>query len=240
MTVQTQHVPRERADGRPRRQARAVAWVLALTWVAMALTAVLAGERTTSYGHLVAGVVDGEVREVELVGGLPEGSRGYATTEAHWRGGLLGYRAEVVEAGSRRELREHGERSSHALVGTTVAEQLTSQQPGLRVTRGEWGGDGLNGSFYGWHVPSWLVLAVLAHVMVTWGLVLHAPAPRRATRAAWGWLVVVAAPVGVPAYLLLSGVTSGSAPTRDEWRLTGGWAFLLACWLAAALNPGSG
>jgi hypothetical protein len=49
--------------------------------------------------------------------------------------------------------------------------------------------------------------------------------------------VVAAAPVGVPAFLILSGRTPPlPAPRIGARRLTGGWAFLLAAVISSALK----
>ena len=58
--------------------------------------------------------------------------------------------------------------------------------------------------------------------------------PERATRWAWFWLQWN--PVGVLAFLLLSGPVPGvPAPRPGARRLTGGWAFLLSLLLGGGV-----
>jgi hypothetical protein len=54
------------------------------------------------------------------------------------------------------------------------------------------------------------------------------PEPWRATRWAWLWAVLLAAPVGTLAFALLSGPTPlVPAPRNRARRLTGGWALVI-------------
>lgn len=80
---------------------------------------------------------------------------------------------------------------------------------------------------------SWPVLAVFAAgCLATLWLLVNGPQPWRATRWAWFWLA--APPLGLLAFLLLSGPTPGLGITRPATkRLTGGKAFLLALLLSA-------
>lgn len=92
------------------------------------------------------------------------------------------------------------------------------------------------GRLFGWQTPNPLALTALLLLLVGFGVLVSGPAPWRATRWAWFWLLLP--PVGGIAFLLLSGPTPGvPGPRPPGRRLTGGWAFLLALPLAAVLTP---
>lgn len=90
-----------------------------------------------------------------------------------------------------------------------------------------WSSGGLPaGTILGIEVPN--PLADLAVILTFAGLVtlILGPQPWRATRWAWFWCN--ANPVGMAAFLLLSGPIPGLPPPRKiNRRLTGGWGFLL-------------
>ena len=89
----------------------------------------------------------------------------------------------------------------------------------------------------GWQVPAWMGIAALLLWLAVVFLLGNGPRPWRATRWAWFWLVVAAAPVGVPAFLILSGPAPPlPAPHIGARRLTGGWAFLLVAVISSALK----
>ena len=71
-------------------------------------------------------------------------------------------------------------------------------------------------------------------------LIVGGPEPWRATRWAWGWVVLLAGPLGSVAYLLLGGPLALLRPHAGHRRLTGGWAFLLAWFLFAGWRETDG
>jgi hypothetical protein len=212
---------------------RAAGWVLLACASLLVLAALLLGGRPSTLAHLEADVASGEVQSVQIAGGLA-GARGYAVVEVQWRRGLSGYSAEVIEAQPRRAAPPRAARDGAAVVTGDLGTRLTAARPGLQVDRVELGR--LSGSFLGWRVPGWVVGAFLVLLLATLLLLVHGPPPRRATRWAWFWLMVLT-PVGAMAYLLLAGPTPLVRVPRDpSKRLTGGWAFFLALFLGTGLG----
>ena len=77
---------------------------------------------------------------------------------------------------------------------------------------------------------------VLQGVEAALWLVVNGPRPWRATRGGWSWLL--ASPVGVLAFLVLSGPTPPlRAPPVTGRRLTGGRALLLSIVLTYLVVP---
>ena len=93
-------------------------------------------------------------------------------------------------------------------------------------------------SVRGLRVPDWVAgLALLRGLATLWHIV-KGPQPWRATRCAWFWLP--GSPLGLLAFLLLSGPMPGvRSPRRLERRLHGGWAFLIGCATVPVLGAGS-
>jgi hypothetical protein len=90
---------------------------------------------------------------------------------------------------------------------------------------------------HGWRVPVWWGFAVIGLALATLALLVNGPQPWRGTRWAWFWLMALASPLGVAAFLLLAAPTPLlGAPRADARRLTGGWAFLLGVVLSATLT----
>ena len=99
------------------------------------------------------------------------------------------------------------------------------------VIAGEWDATGsfIGPHVLGWVAPDWTGLARLFLVIGTLAHLVLGPQPWRATRWAWFWLFGVLSPLGMIAFLVLSGPTPGvRTPRSGARRLTGGWAFLLA------------
>jgi hypothetical protein len=219
-----------RARPAPRSPAAVLRVVLALGWLALALTTVLVGERSASLADLRAGVASGEVTEVRLSEGLQPGSTGYVTQVAVWREGLLHHRTEgfVVTPGYDAAL------DSTRVFDGDLADQLRAD--GVRVLPQD--AVSSASSVLGWRVPAWVGLLLFAEWVATLFLLVGGPVPERATRWAWFWLL--SGPFGVLAFLLLSGPFPGvPRPRPGARRLTGGWAFLLGLLLGGGHLAGS-
>jgi hypothetical protein len=208
-------------------------YALIVSWALLIALTVAVGDRSTSWGRLHSDVAAGRVQSVRVVGALGPGGTGYTTVEVHWRRGLFGHETEVVQARPRSAAPSDAAADGR-VVTRDVGALLTRLRPGLEVTRASWGSS--DTSLWGWHVPSWLGLpAVLLFLATAW-LVVNGPLPWRATRWAWFWLL--ASPLGVLGFLLLSGPTSPlRAPTATRRRLTGGRALLLSILLTWLVVP---
>ena len=217
--------------GQPR--ARARRWgpaahlrtALLLGWLALALATVLVGQRAASLDDLRAAVDAGRVAEVRVSGGLEPGATGSTVQAAVWREGLLLHRVEgllvspgvAVQPGDLPDL------------GTDLAEELRAE--GVRVLPLAY--PSVHSDVLGWRVPQWVGALLFAGWLAALFLLVGGPVPERATRWAWFWLN--SNPLGVLAFLLLSGPTPGvPAPRPGARRLTGGWAFLLSLVLGGA------
>jgi len=215
------------------RRPRLAGWVLLGCWVLLILAPVVFGERASSLSALRSGVADRDVRVVHVAGGLPadEGSTGYSHLELHWRDGLVGHHAEIVEA------RPLGAAPDGNLLVVRAGEvdRLVASQPGLRIVHvGYSAGHEMESTAFGWQIPNWLFWAGLAVMVATLGLLIAGPQPWRATRWAWFWVFGIPAPIGVLAYLVLAGPTALSrTPRPGAARLTGGWAFLFSIFVSS-------
>jgi len=153
-------------------------------------------------------VITGE-RRTDL-GALEAGIRGGSVTRVEvvgWSGGL--------DDGSAYRLRWHDRPVDRY---TVVHVDVVSVEPG-EGTYTEW---------RGWRGSVWTGLQGFVAWFAALVLLRHGPEPWRATRWAWGWLVLLGGPLGALAYLLLGGPLGARRPTEVGGRLTGGWAFLLA------------
>lgn len=215
---------------------RLVRAVVALGWLLLTAAVLLTGERSSSMDSLLAAAAAGDTHEVQ-VSGSPFGlvSRGFEVVQVRWAEGQLHYDTQVVEAHPRRAgLRVGRHLGAGTVVTRDVGAYLAARTDGLRVTRG--GRTTPPDALGPWQVPSWVVLATLALWVATVFLLVQGPRPWRATRWAWFWLLLGATPVGVPAFLVLSGPVVGlRSPRLGARLLTGGWAFLLAMLLGRLL-----
>ena len=201
-------------------------WCLVAGNVLLLVVAVLLGARAGSWSALEAGVRSGEIASVSVAGG-PDGYGGSYDQEVTWRDGLVQRRVEVWVS----PLGSEGTSTLQELP-QDVGRVLTELRPGLEVERESRVTDASVG-FWGWQLPWPNALGPL--MILGWacwlGVLVHGPAPWRATRWAWFWLSWV--PGGVVAHLLLAGPTPlVPGPRRVVRRLTGGWAFLLSLLLA--------
>ncbi|SDS48325.1 hypothetical protein SAMN04488570_1977 [Nocardioides scoriae] len=209
------------------RHALVVCWLVAL----VALPVV--GERNSSWDDVRGLVASGEVTRVRVSGELSDVGTGSSTVTVHWRQGLLGHRAEVVQVVGRGRAAGPDPGGEKTVVRVPPSRTLVQLQPGIRLTRdpspAQSGSDVL-----GWTVPSAVALLGVVLLFVGLALLVGGPRPWRATRWAWFWLLLP--PIGHVVFLLLSGPTPGVRPPRPgARRLTGGWAFLLSLPLASLL-----
>ena len=208
--------------------------VLLAAWLLVIVAAFVLGERTASWSSVKGLVASGEVDRVRVSGELPESATGYGLVTVHWRRGLFGYQAQVLQVRGRQvdEARSSNQDVT-TVVRTPPSGLLKALRPGLLVFN-----DNVpvsDATVFGWRVPGVVgVLAVLL-ALLGLGLLVAGPVPWRATRWAWFWLLVP--PVGSIAFLLLSGPTPGVPAPRDpDRRLRGGWAFVLSLPLAGLLG----
>jgi hypothetical protein len=211
-------------------QQRVIGWALLVCWVGLVICTLVLGHRTSTFAQLEADVAAGKAADVHVAGGLDPDSTGFSLVQVEWRRGMLGYSTEVLEVRPRREAGA-GRASNdvtRVLVDQTVAERLAEIDPGLPVATTDW--RGWHPVWDGWTRPAWMGVAGLAALVATVALLAYGPAPQPATRWGWFWLIVIAAPLGALAYLLMGAATATSSATgtRSDRRLTGWWALLLA------------
>lgn len=208
------------------RGARACRGVLVVCWVALTFVALLAGEREATLSDLEDAVASGDVREVQVGGGLDADDRGSASVQVRWDRGLVTYTTALVEERPLPSGPSGVQRGDGDAVVADVEARLRDLQPELRVTRTSF--DGAAATVLGWGLPAWAGLLHLGVVLGTLFSLTGSPQPWRATRWAWFWLMFLVPPIGVPAYLLLAGPTPPvPAPSPTRRRLTGGRGFLL-------------
>ncbi|GAA4710247.1 hypothetical protein [Nocardioides conyzicola] len=200
-----------------------IAWALLICCVALLVTGLVVGERTSSYGDLRAAVARGDVDSVVVTGGMAESYIGRQDVTVHWRDGVFRYQAQVVE--------QHPQRRTETRAGRpvvySVEGDLAERDAGVVVERRPHDFPEYN-EVYGWRLPEWTSAATFVVGFTGLLLLISGPPPRRATRWAWFWLMWTAPPVGFLAFVVLSGVLSPRPPAQRGRRLTGGWAFLLA------------
>lgn len=198
-------------------------WVLVVAWLAVLALLVTTGQRDSTWQELRHDVRSGDAHDIWMTHGLPGNAHGSSTVEVTWRDGLLGYRATVTEARPPR---------GPAPVVPDVVAALRDLDPDVEVAHHRWADT--SSSVLGWRVSDWTGFLALTLFLATIMLLITQPAPWRATRWAWFWLITVASPIGLAAFLLLSGPTGVlPAPREPRRRLTGGWALLLALLVSA-------
>jgi hypothetical protein len=224
----TQLVPSRTRDPGPRtsRWERVAAWTLLAALAALGAVLVLFGERQASLSDLQARVAAGDVTEVGLSEGLPADAVGRGTVRVRWRGQVLDQVTTVVQASDAQQARLAERQGRAPVVVGDVAEALGLDAAGVRIVEIPPWPTGSSTTFMGIMGPAWTALGYL--VVLGASLVLSAARePWRATRWAWGWLMLLVPVVGVVAFLLLGGPTGLARPRDPSRRLTGGWAFLL-------------
>ncbi|KRF37279.1 hypothetical protein [Nocardioides sp. Soil805] len=213
-------------DGWTRRD-RVAGWLLTAAWVALLLSALVTGQRASTFADLEGQVAAGQVGEVEVVGEqLPDDAIGYGGVQVRWREGWILHAAWVTEASSERQTVKARRSNGDPVIVGSVEDRLLGLDPDVAFTRGDYHSPSF--TLAGLEAPGWVGSGYLVLLVGTFALI-GGPRPWRATRWAWAWLVLLVPPYGVAAYLLLGGPT-GLLPPRDPRRtwLTGGWAFLLA------------
>lgn len=111
------------------------------------------------------------------------------------------------------------------IVEGRVDDHLAALDPALRATRST---DRPNYTDVGpWQVPGWMDVGAVVLFLGAFAVLVAGPAPWRATRWAWFWVIGGVPIVGALAFLLLGGSTSVLRPRHPERRLNGGLAFAL-------------
>lgn len=196
---------------------------LAAAWIVVLGLMLAVGTREASWEDLQASLADGSVTSVQVVGELAPDSTGYSLAEVFWRNGVLQHRTEVMQV-SADLVDSGGAPSSSVQVTGGVGDLLRGQHPGLATKKES--RPNVSSELFGWQVTWPLGAVALSVALLTLMVLILGPTPWWATRWAWFWLGNN--PVGVMAFLMLSGPTPGvPAPRHSARRLTGGWAFLL-------------
>jgi hypothetical protein len=233
--VTTQVVERTAKPAPPAgRWDRVAAWSLLAVLAMMCVGAVLLGEREVDVSDLRQAIADGSVSEVRMSEQLSEGSIGYSSVTIRWREHGIAHTTTVGQASNERQARRVQRPADEVAVGD-VAAWLRTNGHAVTVT-------GPTSSHYtssrtsilGLNAPGWFAAVGLVVVCATL-LLIGAIEPWRATRWGWAWLVLLT-PIGVPLFLLFGGLTGLLPPRPGAYRLTGGWAFLLAGAIGAAMR----
>lgn len=211
---------------------RWVGWVLLGCCVAQLVTGVVAGERPGLYDDLRLAVERGDVDAATVTGGMQGDYIGAVSVGVHWRDGLVRRFAHVLEV-------HPAPRYPRSADGTprvfSVEEDLASLDRSVEVTRE--GRDSAGWSeVRGWRLPRWAGWLVLTLWVGTFVLIVAGPQPWRANRWTWFWALAIAAPVGIPAYLLLGGPSGLLPPVVGGRRIRGGVGLVLALVTTAALG----
>lgn len=209
---------------------QAARWLALAAWVAMAVTLVLFGRYETSWDHLETAVANHEVTSVTIDGfrGSTAGSPGFAERVV-WREGPLTRTTDVLDGAGVSSTDSH----THVALGTTVAAELKAANPDLRIDYGTMSGS--RSMLSGFSLDGAWATLVFLPVLLTLAVAAWGPEPRGAT--SWGWFWLLFSPVSpvsllaAPVYLLW-----GARGYRGGWRLTGGWAFVLAYFVLANLD----
>jgi hypothetical protein len=223
----------------PQRAHDSSSWVrLALFsgWVLVALMTAGIGERASDFGHLNNALSDGRVVRISVSGeGLGPTGSGQVTQDVHWREGPI-RRVSTVSVrspGKEEDTSTADGEERETITAKDVGTYLTERYPQLTVTRSRYVES--SNSRLGWRIPQWLAMLGFGISLATLLVLISGPQPWRATRWAWFW--IWGTPIGTPIYLLLSGPTPLlPTPRFPARRLTGGWAFLLACVLSSILT----
>lgn len=201
---------------------------LLISCLMLVAAGVFLGEHPSPFSTLKSAVASGKVSVVRVAGGLdPRSGGGYSYVLVHWRRGLVKNVTTVVQVHPRRAApRDAYRQGASAVVSEDVGVLLRRIHPGLAVEHVT--GRDPDSSFFGLLVPVWIGLCGLLLGVAALVLLVKGPRPWRATRWAWFWLLTVAPPVGLLAFLLLGGPAGLPRPRDGARRLTGVWAFVLA------------
>lgn len=206
--------------------------MLIVSWLLLAVAAIALGERQATLPDLRSGIASGDVTQVRIIG------EGHGTVEVEWRDGLLRHRAAVRERrpGKGGDPTVRVTRDGTSVIRGGVTDLLRADRPDLRIEQAAYVNS--YSSFLGWRSPVWVGSTTLGLYLLTLLLLAGGSEPWRATRWAWFWLIFLAPPLGIPAFLVLSGHSPLGRPRQPQRRLTGGWAFLLALCLSAGVMAG--
>ena len=224
--------PTRRRPATLRDPATALRVALAVGWLLLALATLMVGQRPASLDDLRAAVDAGRVTEVRVSeGSAPDAQgNGVHVQSAVWRDRLVLHRIEA----QRVDVGTPASSSGLPVLDSDLAEVLRTQGVQVRPLEG-WDA---HSEVLGWRVPEWIGLLLFAEWVATLFLLVGGPVPERATRWAWFWLS--SNPLGLLAFLLLSGPSPGvPTPRPGARRLTGGWAFLVGLVLGGAYLGGS-
>lgn len=209
---------------------RRTGWIVAAALVLAVLVTPVVGTRVSTYDDLRSALAAGDVTRVNAAGLLPPSATGHGTVELTWREGFLNRVAEVTEASSRHEAESISYRNEWGPVVVDLESALRSVQPGLTITQNRQRDS--YSELHGWRGPLWWGMATFGLLLLTLWYVATGPAPWRANRWAWAWLVL-SSPIGIAAYLVLGGPTGlAREPEAGKRRMRGGVGFLLALFLS--------
>jgi hypothetical protein len=233
---------------------RATGWTLLLLWAIATVAAQFVGHTEGSAEDLRSGLRTGDVTRVvvdlERWPGEPElsyreGARNHVTVQ--WRDGWRLHRTTLTEypteeRAERARARAERQRSANphsagpdSIVGGPVVDWLESYDAEVVVSdlpRASYSTGQLM-------LPTGLFMTLLGIAVATFLLVAVNARPWRASSWGWAWMVLVAAPLGVPAYLLFGGPTGLFRPAEPHRpKVTGGWSFLLVLFVLAPVTAG--
>lgn len=221
----TTTLPAPSASGRDEwldRRWRLTGLGLVVAWFAVLTAALFVAQEQRTLGDLERGLRDGSVVDVVLL--QPDYDAGARIpVTLSWRDhGIRRYADAVVRprlaAAASRGNTIYGDPVLHLEDLGARVDQQVGHPP---ATSFSWTGRE-------WRAPGPFVGAYLAVWFATFLVLVGAPAPWRATRWAWGWLVVLGGPVGALAYVVLGGPFGVARPRPGRRCLTGAWALLLA------------
>lgn len=213
---------------------RRLGWALAVAWLVGFACLPVLGARHTSYADLSAALRSGQVTSVEVSGALEPGDGGWSIARVTWQDGRLTRITEVLDTGSA-GVRERKQSSGEQAV-VMLVDRIRQMAPEEVTIRRTSSAEPAAADFAGFRAPLALGLVAIVLGLVTLGLLVNGPEPRRANRWAFGWLML-ASPVGLIGYLILGSPTGllGPASGRLE-QMRGGWGFVFAV-LIGALVP---
>ncbi|MFL6174945.1 MAG: hypothetical protein ACJ716_18800 [Marmoricola sp.] len=206
-------------------------WGLIAAWVVLILCLPIFAERESSWENLRERVASGAITHVQVNGELL-GGNGFATVDLHWREHGLNYRAEVIQLIGDQEVADCAENdacvhTSRAKLHSPPSARLQDLAPGLTVDRNRNSNHDDDNPLLGFGVPGIMIWLAAILVLLGLGVLISAPRTWRATKWAWFWWL--SHPLGMAAFLLLSGPTAlVPAPRRLDRRLTGGWSLVLS------------
>lgn len=198
--------------------------------VVWALT-LLTGSVQASFDRLNADLRSGEARSVQLVvdefGDPDESTTDFRVRrEVVWRDGPLRRQATLiwVDSGPERT-RPNGVRVITTEPGAWLEQRYGVRVEGVVDSRGQSMGLWREGPTV--HQSGPMQMAHVFLLLTTFAFLIMGPSPWRATRWAWVWMAFIS-PLGMLAFLLLSGPIPRIRPPADpDRRINGWWGFLI-------------